>query len=274
MSGLTKENLQVLEEKARWVWEETLRVHRKAAEVRVASSLSCVEIFTTLYYSGIIKFNKDERYWPDRDRVIVSKGHGSIALYPIFADLGFYDKAELEHVCEEGHFLGGIPDPVIPGYETINGSLGHGLGVASGMAVALKRKKQTNRVMVVSGDGELHEGANWEAIMFAAQHQLDNLTLIVDNNQISMLDYTDNIISHRSLAEKFTAFGWTVDQVDGHSITALHTALSAVNTPHMPHVIIADTVKGKNVPGLENESLSHIMSVKHDLIDQLLAEKD
>jgi len=193
-----------LQQKAQWVWEETLKIHRSSPETRVASSLSPIEIFVVLYYGGFLKQDPKNTQWPGRDRCIISKGHGSLCMYPILADLGFFSINELERVCQEGSFLGGIPDPVIPGYETINGSLGHGAGVGAGMALALKRRNQDQRVYVVTGDGELHEGSNWEAFMFAAQHQLDNLTVIVDNNQISMLGLTDEIVSHRNLVEKFT----------------------------------------------------------------------
>lgn len=179
-------NLPYLQKKAHWVWQETLAIHRRAPETRIASSLSAVEIFVTLYYGEILKFRAHDPFWPERDRFIISKGHGSISMYPILADLGFFPKDALKTVCQPGSFLGGIPDPVIPGYETINGSLGHGLGVATGIALALKKLNRNESVFVLTGDGELHEGANWEAIMFASQHGLDNLNLIIDNNNISM----------------------------------------------------------------------------------------
>jgi transketolase len=156
-----------LKAKARWVWLETLRIHRRAPETRLASSLSPVEIFVALYYGGVLRFNPTQPLTETRDRCIISKGHGSICMYPILADLGFFAMEELEHVCESGSFLGGIPDPVIPGYETVNGSLGHGLGVATGMALGLNRKGSDRDVFVIAGDGELHEGSNWEAAMFA-----------------------------------------------------------------------------------------------------------
>jgi transketolase len=174
-----------LKEKAKWVWRETLAINRRAPETRIASSLSVIEIFVALYYGRILEFKPADPRWDERDRCVISKGHGSICMYPILADLGFFPQEELHRVCKAGGILGGIPDPIIPGYETVNGSLGHGLGVASGMALALKRKGGRQSVFVVCGDGELHEGANWEAMMFASQHRLDNLHLIVDNNHIS-----------------------------------------------------------------------------------------
>lgn len=262
-----------LDKKAQWVWEETLRIHRRSPETRVASSLSPIEIFVVLYYGGFLKQNAADPRWDGRDRCIISKGHGSLCMYPILADLEFFPFSELDRVCEEGSFLGGIPDPVIPGYETVNGSLGHGAGVGAGVALALKRRGKSQQVYVLTGDGELHEGSNWEAFMFAAQHQLDNLTLLVDNNQICMLGPTEEIVSHRSLVEKFEAFGWMAFVVeDGHSVSQVYQALSesidAVNCK--PKVIIFNTRKGNRVPGLENAPLSHVTAIKSELIDQIL----
>lgn len=263
-----------LNNKARWVWEETLKIHRRSQETRVASSLSPIEIFVALYYGGFLRQDPRNPRWEGRDRCIISKGHGSLCVYPILADLGFFSIDELERICQEGSFLGGIPDPIIPGYETINGSLGHGAGVGAGMALGLKRRGKHQTVYVVTGDGELHEGSNWEAFMFAAQHGLDNLVVIVDNNQICMLGPTEEVVSHRNLKGKFEAFGWSVREVkDGHSVGDISKAL--IECRHddcgKPKVIIANTRKGNRVPGLENAPLSHVTAIKPDLIDQLLA---
>lgn len=264
-----------LNAKAHWVWKETLKIHRRSQETRVASSLSTIEIFVTLYYGGFLRFAPDNPLWEDRDRCIISKGHGSLCMYPILADLGYFPMQELERVCQEGSFLGGIPDPVIPGYETVNGSLGHGAGVGAAMALGLKCKGKDRMVYVVTGDGELHEGSNWEAFMFAAQHRLDKLVVLVDNNHISMLGPTDEIVSHRNLLQKFDAFGWSAREVvDGHSVVAIANALLDCqrDTSGKPKAIIVNTRKGNGVPGLENAPLSHVASIKPDLIDQLLGE--
>ena len=272
MQETTTKELNYLRRKTLWVWKETLAIHRRAPETRLASSLSVIEIFVALYYGGGLNFNASDPLDENRDRCIISKGHGSICMYPILADLGFFPLEELNNVCKTGSFLGGIPDPVIPGYETVNGSLGHGLGVATGIALALKTKKSDSNVFVVTGDGELHEGANWEAIMFASHHKLDNLNLIVDNNNISMLDHTDNIISHSGLVDRLISFGWSCVEVDGHDILAVQKEiLKQKNTYNKkPKAIIAKTLKGHGVPGLENASLSHIMNPKPELIDELL----
>jgi transketolase len=267
-----RDGLVDLRTKADWVWCETLGVHRRAPETRLASSLSSIEIFVALYYGGILQFNPTNPRDESRDRCIISKGHGSICMYPILADLGYFPIEELQHVCESGSFLGGIPDPVIPGYETVNGSLGHGLGVATGMALGLKRKGSSRSVFVVAGDGELHEGANWEAIMFASQHNLDNLHLIVDDNSISMLGYTNDIVSHGDLAARLSSFGWDCMEVQGHDVYAVQATLQQqkIKMEGKPKAIIAKTLKGRGVPGLENAPLSHIINPKPELIDSLL----
>lgn len=264
-----------LREKSLWVWRETLAIHRRAPETRVASSLSVIEIFVALYYGGVLRFDAKHPLAEHRDRCIISKGHGSICMYPILADLGYFPIEELQRVCKAGGFLGGIPDPVIPGYETINGSLGHGVGVGTGIALGLKRKGSDREVFVVVGDGELHEGANWEAIMFASQHKLDNLHLIVDDNRISMLGYTDDIVSHGSLGERLSAFGWDCLEVDGHDAGAVQIALLQMKSRRsgIPKALIARTLKGHGVPGLENGALSHIINPKPELIDKLLEQK-
>jgi transketolase len=268
------ESIADLKAKARWVWLETLRIHRRAPETRLASSLSPVEIFVALYYGGILRFDPHHPLSDARDRCIISKGHGSICMYPILADLGFFPREELERVCGKGSFLGGIPDPVIPGYETVNGSLGHGLGVATGVALALDRKGSDRDVFVIAGDGELHEGANWEAAMFASQHRLGNINLIVDNNRICMLGYTDEIVSHGQLTDRLTAFGWTCREVDGHDVDAVCNALKEMKASRSsgPKALIANTIKGRGVPGLENAPLCHIMNPKAETLDELLGE--
>lgn len=267
-------NIIDLKEKSKWVWRETLAIHQHAPETRIASSLSPIEIFVALYYGDILKFDASYPLLEERDRCIISKGHGSVCMYPILADLGFFHIDELQNVCKKGSFLGGIPDPIIPGYETVNGSLGHGLGVATGMALALKRKKREQSIFVIVGDGELHEGANWEALMFASHHKLDNLHLIVDDNQISMLDHTKEIVSHNELIHRLTAFGWDCLEVDGHDVSTVQSILLSQKECRSgkPKALIAKTIKGRGVPGLEDESLSHIINPKPEVIESLLKE--
>lgn len=273
MSNGNKINFDLLKEKALWVRKETLSIHKIAPSTRVASSLSCVEIFVALYYGKILDFDPANPGWEGRDRLIISKGHGAISFYPILADFGYFDKKELERVGMEGSFLGGIPDCIIPGFETTNGSLGHGLGVGCGMALALKKKHRNEKVFVLLGDGELYEGSVWEAIMFAGAHRLDNLIMIIDKNKICMLDYCKNILDLEPLNEKFKTFNWKAETADGHNIEGLFKALKDMKADEekRPRVLIAETIKGKGVPALENDSLSHIRVLEKDKIDALIA---
>lgn len=248
-------------------------MHRLAPETRVASSLSPVEILTALYYGGILAHDGCEPRWEGRDRLVVSKGHGSICLYPILADRGYFVPEQLDRICREGSFLGCIPDTIIPGYETINGSLGHGIGVACGMALALRHKGSSSHVFVLTGDGEFCEGSMWEGVMFAAQHCLDNLTVIIDNNRICMLDRCEKIINVEPFEARLEAFGWQTTRIDGHDIGAILSAVSAVKNrggSGRPAAVIADTVKGRGVPELERDSLCHIRTLTPEEIDKAM----
>ena len=260
-----------LRQKSKWLWQQTLLIHKISQGTRIASCLSCVDILTVLFYGKILSYQIGSPDWAHRDRLIVSKAHGSLSLYPIFAEIGYFDKAYLTRVGKSGSILGDIPDCSIPGYETVNGSLGHGLGVACGMALAMKCKGLSEKVFVLSGDGELYEGAVWEAIMFAGHHKLDNLILIIDNNQKCMLDYTSNVINLSPLAEKFNAFRWDVYEVEGHEIGKLYETLRNIKnlSAYRPIALIANTVKGKGIVSLEGDPLCHIRSINPDTIDIL-----
>ena len=249
-------------------------MHQCAPEIRIASCLSTIEIFTVLYYGKLLNYNFKNTLWQKRDRFIISKGHGAVALYPILADFGLLDKNDLKKICKEGSDLGSIPDCLLSGFEFITGSLGHGLGVACGMAIALKRRKSKSSIFVLMGDGELYEGSVWEAIMFAAHHHLDNLILIIDNNKICMLDYCKNIIDMFPLDKKFEAFRWDVHTVDGHDVEGLAHTLKKLKSDGAgkPKVLIANTVKGKGALCLETDPLCHIKSLKSDEVDRIITE--
>lgn len=265
---------QFLKEKVKWVTRETLEIHYRSQETRIASSLSDIEIFVALFYGGLLKFDPKRPDWEDRDRFIVSKGHGAISMYPILADLGYFDKEELQKVCREGALLGGIPDANIPGFETTNGSLGHGLGVSCGVALGLRQKKSESRVFTLLSDGELFEGAVWEAIMFAPEHRLDNLIAVVDHNRVAMLDYCKNIIDLSPLAEKIKSFRWQVEEADGHDVMAVHRILARFREERngKPKMLVANTIKGKGVPKLQNHPLCHILSLSKEEIEKVIGE--
>lgn len=255
-----------LKEKARQIRKETLNLSRVSASFRLASSLSPIEIFVVLYYSGIMRFNPKNPRWEERDRFITSKGHGSIAMYPILAELGFFDKSELKRMSHPGSFLGDIPDTRIPGFETINGALGHGLGVACGIAIALKRKGSSSKVFVLVSDGEIYEGAVWEAIMLAGHHKLNNLILIVDHNKRAMMGDMEKIITMDPFEDKFEVFKWKSQVVNGHSVEEVYNALACAkeNAGDRPQVIIAHTIKGKGVPELESDDLCHVRAIREE----------
>lgn len=264
-----------LQRKAAWVRRQTLTLHKRCPETRIASSLSCVEILTVLHYGGIRRFDPEKPLMEGRDRLIISKGHGSISFYPILADLGFIDKKELEVIACEGGLLKVIPDTAISGYETINGSLGQGLGVACGVALRLRDVAPDRKVFVLHGDGELYEGSVWEAIMFAGHHRLDNLILVIDQNGACMLDFCRNILDLSPLEEKLRTFGWEATRVDGHDVAALSAAFAhaAKGGSGRPQAIVAETVKGKGVDWLEGDPLSHIRMMKPEQVDAVLEEK-
>lgn len=265
-----------LRQKADWVRRETLRIHSAAPETRIASSLSPVEILTALYY-GVLRFDPARPLWEGRDRFIASKGHGCIALYPILADTGFIRREELNSVGKPGSRLGGIPDAQIPGIETTNGSLGHGLGVACGIALALRRKRSEAIVYVLVGDGELCEGSVWEAVMFAGQQRLSNLVLLVDFNGVAMLDYSRNIIDLDPLDEKLRTFHWDAVALDGHDPVSLRDTLMRWRQPgtgDRPKAIVARTIKGKGVPQLETDAMSHIKTLSPQQIAAILRPEE
>ncbi len=270
------EHIRYMKDKAAWVRRETLRIHKVAPGIRLASCLSCVEIFVVLYYGDIMRYKPGETLWDGRDRIIISKPHGAVSLYPILADKGYFDTAELTRVGKKGAILNDIPDGSIPGFETINGSLGHGLGLACGVALGLRKRNRKELVYVLSGDGELYEGSVWEAIMFASHHRLDNIILIIDNNKICMLDYCEKVLDLGSIEEKFKVFGWQTHAANGHDVKDLHQGLSALINirDNRPKVLIADTIKGKGVPRLEGDSLCHIKALKVEEIDKLIMEME
>jgi transketolase len=262
-----------LQAKGQWIRLSLLEIHKAARETRVASSLSNCEILAALYYGGILRFDPKNQFWDGRDRFVISKGHGTISMYPVLADLGFFERDELKRVCQEGSILGGIPDPIIPGFETVNGSLGHGVGVAAGMAVALKNQGKSPQVFTLAGDGELHEGAVWEAIMFAGHHKLDNFNMIIDRNTKCMLDATARVLDLEPLGDKFRDFGWDVERVDGHNAHAVYQGGMKVRELHQgkPKVLICDTLKGKGVPKLEASPFCHILALNEQEIDEAIA---
>lgn len=247
-----------LAERARWLRRCIFRMVMAHREGHVPSSFSMAEILTLLYYGGIARLRRGEPGWPDRDRILVSKGHAAHALYPILADLDYFDAAELERFTEPGSVLGMYADNRVPGIEGISGSLGHGLGMGAGFAMAARMDGRSYRTFVILGDGECYEGSIWESAMFAAHHRLDNLVAIVDRNALCILGRTEELVQLNPLADKWRSFGWQVAEVDGHDMTALRGALDHQGrTGGRPLAIIAETVKGKGISFMEGRPEWH-----------------
>ena len=217
----------------------------------IGGDFSVTDIIVTLF-EGILRVDPSQPLWPERDRFILSKGHCAAALYATLASCGYFSVDRLQHFAAELSPLNGHPNRrKIPGVETNTGPLGHGLPVGVGCAVAAQIAGQDWRTFVVLGDGELQEGSNWEAAMFAAHRKLGNLTAVVDRNRLQQGATVAETNDLEPLADKWRAFGWEVLSIDGHSHAALLQALSASH-PEKPRFVIANTIKGKGVSFMEN----------------------
>ncbi|HYM72306.1 MAG TPA: transketolase [Stellaceae bacterium] len=239
----------------------------------VGSSLSPLEVMRVLY-DDILRYRPREPQWQGRDRCILSKGHGCLAQYVLLADKGFFPAAELDRFCRFDAILGGHPEAgKVPGIEASTGALGHGLSIGMGRALALRMRGSDARVFVVTGDGEINEGSVWEAALSAAKHQLANLTVLIDYNKIQSAGPTAAILPLEPLAEKWRAFGFGVEEVDGHDVAALREVLRRVPFAHdKPSAIVCHTVKGKGVAFAENDpEWHHKSSLKPEVIADLYA---
>jgi len=218
--------------------------------------MSLMEILSVLY-DDIVEFDHKNPDWPNRDRVILSPGHGCLALYIILADKGFFPKELLPTFLEIDSKLGGCSESTVPGVEATTGSLGHGFSVGIGMALASRINKVDNNIFVIIGDGELGEGSNWEAAMCAAKHKLSNITIIIDNNKIQCSGKTSDLTGLSPLKYKWESFGYVVYDVDGHNKTSIKNALiSSINNDN-PAVIICNTVMGKGISFAERTAEWH-----------------
>ncbi len=224
----------------------------------LASAFSLVDILTELYLGGLLRHDPKDPEWADRDMLILSKGHGSLALYTVLCKAGYFPRETLWKFCQPGTILGGEPNMLeCPGVEASTGSLGHGLSIGVGMALALKRDHRRNHVYVILGDGECQEGSVWEAVLSASAFYLDNLTVIVDHNRIQKMDFIENVIGADELGRQFEAFRWQVKTCNGHDGPSIKEALTGDWSQGMPRCLIADTVKGKGVSLMENNPAWH-----------------
>lgn len=225
---------------------------KKAKAGHTGGSLSCVDILNVLY-NHVLNITPETANDPDRDRYIQSKGHSVEALYVVLADRGFFPLSDLDTLCRFRSPYVGHPTRKIKGIEQNTGALGHGLAFSVGAALGGKKDGRHYRVVTLLGDGELAEGSNWESMMTAAHYGLDNLTAIVDRNGLQITGRTEDVCALEDLSDKFTAFGWSVQNVDGHDVTALKEVLDATPfVPGRPNMVIANTIKGKGVSFMEN----------------------
>lgn len=237
---------------ARAVRADVVTMSSIAGVAHVASALSCVDILVTLY-CGVARVDPKTIGDPRRDRILLSKGHAGAALYACLAAAGFIDKSALAGYCADGSPLGEHPSrDAVPGVEISSGSLGHGLGIGTGLALAARLQGHPSRVFVVMSDGECNEGSVWEAAMWAPRRSLDNLVAIVDFNKLQATGRSLEITQLAPLADKWRAFGWDVVEIDGHDLAQLVPALSS-SGGSAPRAVIAHTVKGKGVSFMEDD---------------------
>lgn len=237
-----------------------------------ASAFSIVEILRVLY-DDVLAYDPKNPKWPSRDRCILSKGHGCMALYAILADKGFFPAEELWKFCTFDGILGGHPEHKVPGVEVSTGSLGHGFSLGIGMAMNARYEKAKHRVFVVIGDGESNEGSIWEAALCASKHRLENLTILIDYNKQQAYGSTFEVLNLEPLAHKWSSFGFGVRQADGHDVHELREALAELPVEKgKPSAILCHTVKGKGIDFVENNLHWHHKSkVEQGEIQSLLA---
>ncbi|MFN9709637.1 MAG: transketolase [Burkholderiales bacterium] len=257
---------------ARRIRVQALQMVHRAKASHIGSALSICDIVAVLY-AQTLKLDPRDPTAPGRDRFILSKGHACVAVYAALAETGFYPRENLLNYGQDYSVLMNHISHKVPGVEFSTGSLGHGLPFGTGKALAAKRLKQDWRTVVLLSDGELGEGSNWEAMMFAAHHQLDNLVAVIDYNKLQSLTTVDKTLRVEPLAAKASAFGWAVREVDGHDHAALQSLLSQVPwEAGQPSFLIAHTTKGKGVSFMENSVDWHYKSPSAEQLAQALGD--
>lgn len=255
---MTRTNdFQRIEEIAHRIRGHVVDMTSRGKSSHVGSALSMADIMAVLY-GHMMRYDAANPGAADRDRFVLSKGHAGAAVYATLAEFGFFSTEMLKDHYQNGSiFSGHVSHKGVPGVELSTGSLGHGLGVATGMALAAKRQNKAHRVYCLLSDGECDEGSNWEAILFAAHHGLSNLTAAVDYNKIQSLAAVSDTLGLEPFTDKWAAFGWHVEEADGHDHAALKAAFEATNAADEPGVVICHTTKGKGVSFMENSVLWH-----------------
>lgn len=263
-----------LTDRALFVRTETVRLSRIAGAGHYTSAFSAAELLAALYYAEL-RYDPARPDWADRDRFVLSKGHAAIGLYPLLADVGFFQAAELDGYTRLGSPFGDHPDmKKIRGIDFSSGSLGHGLSIATGMALGARLGGRPYRSWCMLGDGELHEGQIWEAAMAAAHYRLGRLVAIVDRNRLCIDGFTDDIMGVEPIEDRFAAFGWRTARIDGHDLDAVLDTFAALpDEPEgPPTVIVADTVKGRGVRRMEFSADWHVGNLVGADYDDVMAE--
>lgn len=241
-----------------------VRMCNRGGSSHVGSCLSMADIIAVLY-GAVLRVDPTDPRWTGRDRFILSKGHAGACVYAALAERGFFPIADLErHYANGANLSGHVSHKNVAGVEFSTGSLGHGLGIGAGMALELRRRGGDQRVFVVLSDGECDEGSNWEAILFAAHHRLGKLCAVIDYNKLQSIAPIAETIALEPFADKWRAFGWAVERIDGHDHGALRAAFARAHEADRPTCIIADTIKGRGVSFMENQVLWHYRSPQGD----------
>ena len=250
----------------------SLEMVTRARASHIGSALSIADLVAVLY-GEVMRYNPTDPAWPDRDRLLLSKGHACVAIYAALADAGFFPIEQLEDYGRDGSIFMNHISHKVPGVEFSTGSLGHGLPFGTGKALAAKRQGKDWRVFVLLGDGEMAEGSNWEAMMFAAHHQLDNLVGIIDYNKLQSITTVAETLGLEPLADKIAAFGWSVREIDGHDHRAIADALNAAPWDGgKPSMLIAHTIKGKGVSFMEDQVAWHYRNPSEEHLALALRE--
>ncbi len=262
--------MEACKQLAKQIRIDSVKMTNAAHSGHVGSMLSMADMIAVLY-EKVLHVDPKNPEMPERDRFLLSKGHAAAAVYSALAHKGFIPLEWLSrYYCDDGKLMGHISHK-LPGVEFSTGSLGHGLPVATGMAIAARYKGAKHRIFCMSSDGDMNEGSTWEAIMFAAQEKLSNLTLIVDYNRVQALGHSEDVIDLRDLKTKLLDFGWAVREIDGHNVEEIYESTSSVPfDAKKPSAIIAHTVKCKGIPSLEDTVKSHYKFVPDEEIDAVI----
>lgn len=273
MRGIQVLNIKSLEEQAKIIRRYVIKMLAKAGSGHPGGSLSAVDLLVVLFYNKM-RHNPQQPKWQDRDRFILSKGHGCPALYAILADMGYFSVDKLETLRQFGSILQGHPCmKTTPGIEISSGSLGQGLSVGLGIALAAKLDKKDYRTYVMLGDGEIEEGQIWEAAMAASHYKAENLCAILDQNELQIDGFIHDVMSSHPISAKWRSFGWHVIEINGHDYNAIIDAYNeAEKIKGIPTIIVAKTVKGKGVSFMENQVDWHGKAPTKEEAEKALAE--